>query len=165
MNPEAKVRIYTDGACSGNPGPGGYGVVLLHGEKRREIAGGYRWTTNNRMEMMAVIVGLRALRFPCAVTLYTDSRYLADGIEKGWAVKWRENGWIKSDKKPALNPDLWEELLELLSRHAVKVVWLKGHAGHAENEKCDRLSVQALKGAGLSVDEAYERGNPFKRLS
>ncbi len=138
---KTEVEIFTDGACSGNPGPGGYGAILRFGEHIKEISGGEEQTTNNRMELSAVIAALEALKFPCAVTLTTDSRYVVDGIEKGWAKKWRENGWIKSDKKPALNSDLWGKLLDLLEVHDVKFNWVKGHAGHPENERCDELAV------------------------
>ena len=135
------VEIYSDGACSGNPGPGGYGTILRAGGITKELSGGEKQTTNNRMELMGVITGLRALKYPCSVTITTDSKYVADGISKGWAKKWRANGWVKSDKKPALNADLWGELLDLLDIHTVKIVWVKGHAGHAENERCDTLAV------------------------
>lgn len=136
-----EVEIFSDGACSGNPGPGGYGAILRAAGITKEISGGEKQTTNNRMELMGVIAALRALKYPCRVTLTTDSKYVADGISKGWAKKWRANGWVKSDKKPALNTDLWGELLELLEKHEVKVVWVKGHAGHPENERCDALAV------------------------
>lgn len=135
------VEIYSDGACSGNPGPGGYGTILRAGGITKELSGGEKQTTNNRMELMGVITGLRALKYPCSVTITTDSKYVADGISKGWAKKWRANGWVKSDKKPALNADLWGELLDLLDIHTVKIVWVKGHSGHPENERCDTLAV------------------------
>ena len=135
------VYIFSDGACSGNPGPGGYGVILRCDGREKELSGGAPDTTNNRMELSGVIAGLEALKFPCKVILQTDSRYVVDGIEKGWAKSWRRNNWIKSDKKPALNKDLWERLLELLEVHEVSFVWIKGHAGHEENERCDRLAV------------------------
>lgn len=138
-----KVDIFTDGACSGNPGPGGYGTILRCGGVEKELSGGEPDTTNNRMELMAVIVGLKALKRPCDVTIYTDSQYVANGITKGWADSWRKNGWRKADKKPAQNPDLWESLLDELSKHEYKIVWLKGHAGHPENERCDKLAVAA----------------------
>lgn len=138
-----KVDIFTDGACSGNPGPGGYGTILRCGGVEKELSGGEPDTTNNRMELMAVIVGLKALKRPCDVTIYTDSQYVANGITKGWAESWRKNGWRKADKKPAQNPDLWEALLDELSKHEYKIVWLKGHAGHPENERCDKLAVAA----------------------
>lgn len=138
-----KVDIFTDGACSGNPGPGGYGTILRCDGVEKELSGGEPDTTNNRMELMAVIVGLKALKRPCDVTIYTDSQYVANGITKGWADSWRKNGWRKADKKPAQNPDLWESLLDELSKHEYKIVWLKGHAGHPENERCDKLAVAA----------------------
>ena len=136
-----KVEIYTDGACSGNPGPGGWGAVLVYGQHEKELSGGDRNTTNNRMELTAVIEALRILKEPCAVTLTTDSRYVVDGITKGWARSWKRNGWIKSDRKPALNAELWDALLGLLDVHQVEFVWVKGHAGHPYNERCDRLAV------------------------
>ena len=135
------VEIFTDGACSGNPGPGGYGVVLRFGTVEKELSGGEANTTNNRMELMGVSAGLSALKEPCAVTLTTDSRYVVDSITKGWVYGWKRKGWIKSDKKPALNVDLWEQLLPLLERHRVEFVWVRGHAGHPENERCDALAV------------------------
>ena len=141
MEEKKLVYIYSDGACSGNPGPGGYGVILRCDRKEKELSGGEPHTTNNRMELSGVIAGLEALKFPCKVILQTDSRYVVDGIEKGWAKSWRRNNWIKSDKKPALNKDLWERLLELLEVHEVRFVWIKGHAGYEENERCDRLAV------------------------
>ena len=135
------VYIFSDGACSGNPGPGGYGVILRCDGYEKELSGGEAHTTNNRMELTGVITGLSALKFPCRVILQTYSRYVVDGITKGWAKSWRRNGWIKSDKKPALNSDLWGRLLDLLEVHDVTFNWIKGHAGHAENERCDRLAV------------------------
>ena len=136
-----KVEIFTDGACSGNPGPGGYGAILRVGEHIKEISGGEPQTTNNRMELMGVISALSALKYPCDVVLTTDSKYVVDSVTKGWAKGWRARGWIKSDKKPALNSDLWEKLLDLLDVHNVQFVWVKGHAGHPENERCDALAV------------------------
>lgn len=136
------VEIFTDGACSGNPGPGGWGVVLRFGSYEKELSGGEKSTTNNRMELTAAIKGLEALKEPCCVTLTTDSKYVADSIQKGWAKSWQQNGWRKADKKPALNPDLWERLLELCDIHKVTINWVKGHAGHPENERCDRLAVE-----------------------
>lgn len=141
MEEKKLVYIFSDGACSGNPGPGGYGVILRCDGREKELSGGEPHTTNNRMELSGVIAGLEALKFPCKVILQIDSRYVVDGIEKGWAKSWRKNNWIKSDKKPALNSDLWERLLELLEVHEVSFVWIKGHAGHEENERCDRLAV------------------------
>ncbi len=137
-----KVEIYTDGACSGNPGPGGYGVILKYNENVKELSGGASNTTNNRMEMTAVISALEALKEPCNVDLYSDSKYIIDAITKGWAKKWQANNWIKSDKKKALNSDLWEKLLCLLEKHDVNFIWVKGHAGHPENERCDQLAVE-----------------------
>lgn len=135
------VEIFTDGACSGNPGPGGYGAILRVGEHVKELSGGEANTTNNRMELMGVIAALSALKYPCDVVLTTDSKYVVDSVTKGWARGWKAKGWIKSDKKPALNVDLWEKLLDLLDVHNVKFVWVKGHAGHPENERCDELAV------------------------
>lgn len=140
-----KVEIFTDGACSGNPGPGGWGAVLRYKGTEKEISGGERNTTNNRMELTGVIEALKLLREPCEVTLTTDSKYVADGLSKGWAKSWKAKGWKKSDNKPALNPDLWEELLRLCDIHKVTVVWVKGHASHPENERCDRLAVAEWK--------------------
>ena len=137
-----QVEIFTDGACSGNPGPGGWGTVLRFGAIEKELSGGAADTTNNRMELTAVIEGLKALKEPCAVTLTTDSKYVCDSINKSWVYGWQKRGWIKSDKKPALNVDLWEQLLPLLETHKVTFVWVKGHAGHPENERCDQLAVE-----------------------
>ncbi len=144
MPPAKQVELFTDGACSGNPGPGGWGALLRYRGKEKELCGADPSTTNNRMELTAIIEGLRALKEPCAVRLVTDSKYAADGITKGWAEGWRKNGWRKADKKPALNPDLWEELLALLARHTVTVEWVKGHDGHPENERCDALATGAI---------------------
>ena len=140
-----KVEIYTDGACSGNPGAGGYGAILVYRGREKELSGGQAQTTNNRMELTAVIEALRALNEPCEVTLTSDSKYVVDGIEKGWARSWQAKGWKKSDGKPALNPDLWGELLELLEKHQVTFVWVKGHDGHPYNERCDALAVSEIK--------------------
>ena len=139
------VDIFTDGACSGNPGPGGWGAVLRFAGKEKELSGGEKNTTNNRMELTAVIKALEALKEPCEVRLVTDSKYVADGLTKGWARSWQKNGWRKADKKPALNSDLWERLLNLTDIHGVTVEWVKGHAGHPENERCDRLAVEYYK--------------------
>ena len=155
-NKELKtVEIFTDGACTGNPGPGGYGVILVHGEKRRELSGGFRRTTNNRMELLAAIMGLKELRYPCAVTVYTDSQYLAKGISEGWAKRWKANGWVLSNKKPTVNVDLWSALLDLCETHDVVFKWVKGHAGHPENERCDQLSVLAASQPNLPEDTEY----------
>lgn len=139
------VNIYTDGACKGNPGPGGYGVILEYNGKRRELSEGFKETTNNRMELMAAIVGLKALKEPCKVDLYSDSKYLVDSVTKRWVYSWRKNNWVKSDKKKALNVDLWTELLELMDIHEVTFIWVKGHDGHKENERCDELAVKAAE--------------------
>lgn len=136
------VEIFTDGACSGNPGPGGWGTILRCGNYEKELSGGEKDTTNNRMELTAVIEGLKALNRPCKVRITTDSQYVVNGITKGWAEKWRSNNWIKSDKKPAQNKELWEELLNQLARHDYEFKWIKGHAGHPENERCDALAVK-----------------------
>lgn len=140
-----RVEIFTDGACQGNPGPGGWGAVLRCNGVEKEISGGAADTTNNRMELSGVIEALRLLKEPCEVVLCSDSKYVCDAIAKGWAKGWQRNGWRKADKKPALNTDLWEVLLALLSRHHVTVNWVKGHAGHPENERCDKLAVAAAE--------------------
>ena len=136
-----KVIIYTDGSCRVNPGRGGWGAIIVYGNKEKVLSGGEKMTTNNRMELMAVIQALRALKESCSVTLYTDSTYVANGVSKGWAASWKKKGWKKSDGKPALNADLWDELLALLPRHEVELVWIKGHAGHPMNERCDKLAT------------------------
>ena len=135
------VEIYTDGACKGNPGPGGWSAVIVYGGAEKELSGGEAATTNNRMELIGAISGLGALKEPCEVTLYSDSKYLVDAVNLGWARSWKSRGWVKADKKPALNKDLWQKLLELLEIHKVTFVWVKGHAGHSYNERCDRLAV------------------------
>ncbi len=135
------VTLYTDGACSGNPGPGGWGAILVYRETERELSGGEEMTTNNRMELLAVIEGLSRLKEPCRVTVYSDSRYLVDAISQGWAVRWKQNGWMRNKKDRALNPDLWERLLELLTTHECEFVWVKGHAENPYNNRCDRLAV------------------------
>lgn len=136
------VDIYTDGACSGNPGPGGYAAILRYGLAEKVLTGSDPSTTNNRMELSAVIEALSILKEPCEVTLTSDSKYVIDAIQKGWALSWKENGWRKKDKKPAQNVDLWESLLPLLEVHKVTFVWIKGHDGHPENERCDKLAVE-----------------------
>lgn len=150
------IVIYTDGACSGNPGAGGYGVVMLYSTARKELSGGYRKTTNNRMEVLAVIKGLEALKEPCAVKLYSDSKYVVDAIEKGWAKKWRSQGWMRNNKEKASNVDLWERLLALLEIHQVSFIWVKGHADNPENERCDQLARAAIQKNTLENDENYE---------
>lgn len=136
------VYLYTDGACSGNPGPGGYGAILKYGKYEKEICGGEENTTNNRMELLGVIKGLEALNEPCHVVLTSDSKYVIDALEQGWAVKWKQNGWMRNKKDAALNPDLWEKLLQLTSTHEMEYNWVKGHAGHPENERCDKMAVE-----------------------
>ena len=143
------VTLYTDGACSGNPGPGGWGAILEYMGHEKELSGGEENTTNNRMELTAVIRGLEALKESCTVELYSDSKYVIDGLQKGWAQSWQKRGWIKSDKKPALNPDLWEKLLELTHIHQMRYHWVKGHADNPKNNRCDELAVaqwQRIKG-------------------
>lgn len=140
------VYLYTDGACSGNPGPGGWGAILKSGAHYKELSGGEANTTNNRMELSGVIAGLSALKRRCRVVVTSDSKYVIDAITKGWAKKWRANGWMRNNKDKALNPDLWEQLLGLVAQHEVEFIWVKGHAGHPENERCDALAVaQAQK--------------------
>lgn len=138
-----EVRIYTDGACKGNPGRGGYGVILACGEIKKELSAGYRHTTNNRMELMAAIAGLEALRRPAKVTLYSDSKYLTDALTKGWIPGWRKRGWQTAARKPVKNQDLWERLDRAIQDHEIAVQWVKGHAGHAQNERCDELANEA----------------------
>jgi ribonuclease HI len=151
----ANVVMYTDGGCLGNPGPGGYGVVLMCGEHRKELSEGYKLTTNNRMELLACIKGLEALKEPCQVTIHTDSQYVVNGIMKGWAQKWRSNGWKRNKKDRAINPDLWGRLLDLCAEHDVTLKWVKGHAGHKENERCDDLANSAGTRPNLLDDENY----------
>ncbi|MGD1704012.1 ribonuclease HI [Dapis sp. BLCC M229] len=150
-----EITIYTDGACSGNPGPGGYGIVLLSGKQRQELSGGYKLTTNNRMELMAAIVGLEELEFPSIVTLYTDSKYIVDAVTKGWAKRWRANGWKRNKKDKAMNPDLWGKLLDLCEKHEVEFSWVRGHSGNIENECCDKLAVKASQQVDLALDSGY----------
>ena len=150
-----EVSIFTDGACSGNPGKGGYGVILNYMGKTKEISQGYESTTNNRMELMAAITGLKALKEPCKVTLYSDSKYLIDSVNKNWIASWQKNGWKNSKKEPVKNRELFEELTELLNTHEVELVWVKGHDGHPENERCDTLATTAAKGSNLIIDTGY----------
>jgi ribonuclease HI len=159
------VNVYTDGACLGNPGPGGYGAILEYNGNERELSSGFRLTTNNRMELLATSIGLEALKEPCEVDLYSDSQYVVNGIEKGWARSWRARGWRKRDNQPALNADLWQRLLDQLERHTVRFHWVRGHAGHPENERVDRLAFAAAKQPDLPPDEAYEAttGLPLSR--
>jgi len=148
-----KVNLYTDGACSGNPGPGGYGTILEYNGHEKILSGGYKNTTNNRMELRAVIAGLSELKEKCRVTIYSDSKYIVDAVQKGWAVKWRKNGWKRNKKEYALNPDLWDKLLNLTGLHEVEFIWIKGHNGHAQNERCDDLAVKAAAGNDLMIDK------------
>ena len=152
------VSIYTDGACSGNPGPGGYGIVLLHGPHRKELSAAYKKTTNNRMEILAAVAALEALKEPCNVNLYSDSRYLVDAIEKGWVVRWRANGWMRNRSDAALNVDLWERLLPLLDKHSVRFIWVRGHADNAENNRCDELARDAITKGDFLEDGGFAGG-------
>lgn len=150
-----EVTIYTDGACSGNPGKGGFGVVLNYMGKKKEISKGYRCTTNNRMEIMAALAGLSALKEPCKVVLYSDSKYLVDSVNKGWIASWQKNGWKNSKKEKVKNRELFEELIELMNVHEVEYRWVKGHDGHSENERCDYLATSAAKADNLEEDTGY----------
>ena len=154
---DSTVLAFSDGAALGNPGPGGYGVVLKYQMSVNELSGGYRYTTNNRMELLGAIVALETLKRRCRVVLTTDSRYVVDGISKGWAEKWRASGWRRGRGEQALNPDLWKRLLDLVSLHDVTFEWVRGHAGHPENERCDLLANEAAQAANLAVDEQYEK--------
>jgi ribonuclease HI len=156
MSQLKQVTIYTDGACRGNPGPGGYGVILRYKDNRKELSHGFRLTTNNRMEIMAAIAGLRALKTRCAVTIVTDSQLLRNTMTRGWAQRWRKNGWRKRNDEKVLNKDLWIELLRLCDHHQVKFVWTRGHAGDTENERCDRLAREAAQHEAVSRDLGYE---------
>lgn len=157
---EGEITIYSDGGARYNPGPGGYGVVIIDNGARQELSGGFKHTTNNRMELMGCIVALRSIgggNKP--VTLYTDSSYVVNGISKGWAKSWRKRGWRKADKQPAINPDLWGELLDLSEGRAITFRWVKGHAGHPLNERCDQLAVAAARGENLAEDPGYQGNN------
>jgi ribonuclease HI len=153
-----QVVIYTDGGCIQNPGPGGYGAVLKFKGCRKEISGGYRRTTNNRMELMACIEGLKILKKPCNVVIYSDSQYVVNSIEKKWVQKWRSNAWMRTKTESAENVDLWEQLLELCDKHKVEFKWVRGHAGNVENERCDQLARQNALKPNLPPDMAYEKG-------
>lgn len=155
------VTMYTDGGCLNNPGPGGYGVVLIYNSHRRELSGGFRLTTNNRMEIYAAIAGLEALKEPCRVTLFSDSQYVVNAMEKGWARKWRARNWRRPDGGKALNPDLWERLLKLCEVHEVEFRWIRGHAGQEENERCDELAKAAALQPGQPVDPGYGKDLPL----
>ena len=156
MTSKPQVTIHTDGACIGNPGRGGYGAVVQVGRHRRELSGGYRRTTNNRMELMAPIKALQALKESSTVILYSDSRYVVDAVQKGWAERWQANGWMRNKKERAINPDLWKVLLTLCSQHEVEFRWVRGHAGNPGNERCDQLATQAARQKDLPLDEGYE---------
>lgn len=156
-----KVDIYTDGACSGNPGRGGYGAVLIYNGQKKELSAGYELTTNNRMEILGAIAALEALRESCYVNLYSDSRYLVDAIEKGWVERWRKNNWMRTKTEKASNVDLWERLAEQLARHSVKFIWVKGHADNELNERCDQLARDAILGGSLLEDSGYKGNSEF----
>ena len=155
------VDLYTDGACRGNPGPGGYGVVLIYGKHRKELSAGFRWTTNNRMELTALIKALLTLKEPCRVEIISDSKYLLDAFREEWIPKWRKNGWRTASRQPVLNRDLWQELDRLLATHEPHYRWVKGHSLTPENNRCDKLAVSAANSQDLLIDEAYEAQNPF----
>jgi ribonuclease HI len=150
-----EVEIYTDGACSGNPGSGGYGIVLKHRDNIKEISGGYRQTTNNRMELIAVITGLEALKRTCEVKLYSDSKYIIDAVNKGWTKKWKENGWRRDRNKPVKNVDLWIKILNLAERHKITWVWVKGHDENVFNNRCDKLAQEAINKQPLQEDLGF----------
>ena len=151
-----EVTIYTDGACSGNPGPGGWAAVLMCGDRRKEISGGFACTTNGRMELYAAMAALGSLKRPCRVTLYTDAAYLANAVNKGWLTNWQSNGWRKKDRQPVHNVDLWRIIDVLLAKHAVRVVWVKGHADNPNNNRCDELAVAAAHGENLPPDAGFD---------
>ena len=155
MSESRSIIIYTDGACHGNPGPGGYAAILIYGDNRKELSGGFSKTTNNRMELMAAIKGLDALKKPSPVTLYSDSQYLVQSMTQGWVQKWQSNGWKRNKKDPALNVDLWKQVLDLCNKHEVKFEWTKGHAGTPENERCDFLANEAAERPDLPEDKIY----------
>ncbi len=157
-----EVQLYTDGACSGNPGPGGYGTVLVHGEHRRELSAGFTRTTNNRMELLAVLAGLDALKHPCRVQVVSDSKYVVDTMNGNWPSKWKARAWKKVSGGLVENIDLWERMLEESRRHELSFEWVKGHAGHTENETCDRLAVAASQGGDLASDTGYEEAQARK---
>ena len=154
------VTIHTDGSCLGNPGPGGYGAIVEYRGQEKELSGGFRRTTNNRMEILAVIAGLEVLKERCSVTVYSDSRYVVDAVEKGWAVRWKANGWMRNKRESAVNPDLWDRLLAALHKHDVELKWVRGHAGNTGNIRADKLAVAAANGRNLPRDEGFE--NPRK---
>lgn len=153
-----EVQIYTDGACSGNPGPGGYGAILKYGNYTREISGGYRMTTNNRMELMGIIKSLEEIKRPCIIQLFSDSRYIVDALNLGWVDNWVRSGWLKSDGSPVKNVDLWKRLLTLAGPHRISWIWVKGHSGNELNSRCDHLAVKASREDGLAADTVFESG-------
>ena len=155
VEPLKHVTIHADGSCLGNPGRGGYGVLLQFGTVEKELSGGFRKTTNNRMELMAAIKGLEAIKYPCLVTVYSDSKYLVDAMSKGWVQRWRSNGWMRTKKDRALNVDLWRKLLRAGKDHEVTFRWIRGHAGNAENERCDQLAVEAANQPNQPCDGGY----------
>lgn len=157
MTEKPEVTIYTDGACQGNPGRGGFGVVLIWGEKRKELSGGFNRTTNNRMELLAAIEGLALLNKPCKVKLYSDSSYVVNAFKEGWVYGWKQNGWRNSQKKPTPNVDLWKRLVALCETHEVEFIWVKGHSGVLENERCDELAVAAAQEPHLPIDAGYAK--------
>jgi len=159
----AEITIFTDGACSGNPGRGGYGVLIRENGSQRTLSEGFRKTTNNRMELMAVIAGLKAVKPGKTVQVFSDSKYIVDALNKGWVERWKKNGWQRNRKEAAQNVDLWEELLKVSAGRKVTFSWVKGHDGHRENERVDRLAVDASRETGLSVDRAYETGNTTRK--
>ncbi len=163
--PEKEVVIFTDGACSGNPGPGGYGAVLIYKGARKELSEGFRWTTNNRMELRALIAAVAAVKEPCKLMIHSDSQYLLGAFEKGWLDSWRKNGWKTANKSPVQNRDLWEQLDSLLSHHEPFFQWVKGHSDVEENNRCDELAVMATRDKAASIDEGYEADNPFHPAS
>jgi ribonuclease HI len=150
-----EVSVYTDGACLGNPGPGGYGVVIDYDGHQKELSAGFRLTTNNRMELLAAIKGLTALTEPCKVKLTSDSNYVVHAVERGWIKNWIKNGWLTAAKKPVSNRDLWLEFVDAMKRHDVKLLWVRGHTGHPQNERCDQLAVAAAKSSTLAIDAGY----------
>jgi ribonuclease HI len=147
-----KITLFADGACSGNPGPGGYGAILRFGDRAKELSAGFADTTNNRMELMGVISGLEGLKEPCDVTVITDSQYVVNAMRQGWAAQWRKNGWRRNNREKALNPDLWGRVLDLCAHHQVHFTWIRGHNGHPENERCDQLAAAAIQKSGLPRD-------------
>ena len=151
-----EINLYTDGASSGNPGPGGYGVILKYNDQVKELSGGFRRTTNNRMELMAVVEGLKSLKEKCIVNIYSDSKYIVDAIEQEWIYKWKNLGWKRNKKQKLLNPDLWKKVYDLLQKHEVNLFWVRGHNGHPENERCDFLAVKASQQPNLPADKYFE---------